>query len=190
MRNDEYSLTSEAKCVFIILNYLSCLVLWGNTRYVQCLVPPVLHIYGLSQRKRCCVCCYFSFHVPIRAVSGGWKKRDMFSIWTIGNEREMTGMESGQFHDYWTFYVVMNSKQGWVACESGWSLGVGVVFGFVLLGTSSERKEKAHNTHNKKKHHFHCCCFCSLTEMKSVEERQEKKCLASKHRVSQKERHG
>lgn len=31
MRNDEYSLTSEVKCVFIILNYLHCLLFCGGT---------------------------------------------------------------------------------------------------------------------------------------------------------------
>lgn len=93
----------------------------------------------------------------------------MFSIYAIGNKREMAGKESEPRNDYWTFYVVVNSNTK----QSGWSLGGGVVFGFALLGTSSEWREKhiAYITPTITS----TASASILTEMKRVVERKEKK---------------
>lgn len=81
----------------------------------------------------------------------------------------MAGMESEPRNDYWTFYVVVNSNTK----QSGWSLGGGVVFGFALLGTSSEWREKhiAYITPTTTS----TASASILTEMKRVVERKEKK---------------
>lgn len=50
MRNDEYSLTSEVKCVFIIVNYLRLLFCGG----AHSRTPPVLRVYELTQVQGCC----------------------------------------------------------------------------------------------------------------------------------------